>query len=263
MSAHDYSLHAKLVELRSLIRTHNDVAYVLGFLGTHNDMFDSVSINSLDLDGKVHVYPRKVKGVRTSTIGFIKSKCYVYIRKDVRSGCVSVTPLTKSDVILQHSSGYNDVTYEEWIDHAAFSDTFLHPNSQSKVANMVSNLDIHNLKVVSEDVSSVVFGEKKDVYLTDDGLKIEMIAKVSAYLYFRKATVSDFIPGKRHTVIIHSSIEDVLAVWRFDQHTRQEYIGFKKQLGDGTYDNYNDLTSDNTFILGELGIPICLITIHN
>lgn len=272
-------LHGKLMELRSLIKTPNDVSYVLGFFGTKGDMYDSVFINTLSLNGRVHAFPKRIKGVDTSRIGFIKTSCYAYVRKDVRGGKVTVTPLDENDVKLQHAIGFAKIEHEDWMKYVVWSSSFLNPSPKSKISGMCSTLDVrtrkesacyelyasrHETSSSSSDVSSYVFDgvddpDEVEVYLTDDGQFFEMVMKVNVYLYFRKARVVDFVPGQEYAIMVHPHISYISAVWCSEPQTKREYIGFRKRNADGTYEPYSDISSDNTMIFEELGMPIAIL----
>ena len=245
-----YELYSKIAELRSLIKDSLDVGVIISELGTKRDLYDMVLINSINPDGKVRVFPKRVKGVDASKIGYVKTTCYAYVRKDLYGRGVVVKPLSRNDVLLQHASGFDEVKYENWLDYAILSRSFTHPTPKSKVWKLINESlpDEHEEHTINEcDVPPYK----------------EIISLVNVYLYFRKAVVSDFIPSEKYTVMIGKNVTDIIAVWCQETGSNDEYIGFRKKDAQGTWIPYNDYTSDNTALLEELGIPFAILKLKN
>jgi len=241
-----YELYSKIAELRTLIKDPLDVGVVLSELGSKRELYDMVLINSMVPDGKIRVFPKRVKGVDTTSIGYVKTSCYAYVRKDLYGKNVTVTPLTRNDVMLQHTSGFDEVKYEKWLDYAIFSHSFTHPSPKSKVWRLINESlpDEHEEHTANEcDVPPYK----------------EMISLVTTYLYFRKSFVRDFIPSETYTVMIGKDVVEIIAVWCQESGSDEEYIGFRKMDSQGNWLPYNDYTSDNTALLEELGIPIVIL----
>jgi hypothetical protein len=205
-----------------------------------------VLINSIAQDGKVRVFPKRVKGVDISKIGYVKTTCYAYVRKDLYGKRVSVRPLSRNDVTLQHTSGFDEVKYENWLDYAIISNSFTFPTARSKV-----------WKLINESTSDEY--EEHNSCECDVPPYIELISPVNVYLYFRKAVMCDFTPGQEYRVMIGKDVSDVTAVWCSETNSECEYIGFRKKDNKGNWIPYNDYTSDNTALLEELGIPIAIL----
>ena len=242
-----YELYAKISELRGLINSPEDATIFLNELGSKQSLFDMVSINKLIFDGALYAFPSRIKGVDAKNIGCVKSKCYVYLRKDLFSKSVWVIPLTRNDVVLQHTSGFDEVNYKEWVDYAVWSHSFTYPSGKSKLYRVASDM-IHD-----EGETCLGGGCTMKPY-------VEMVYEANVYLYFRRATCSQFEPGKEYKILINDKVRDVLAVWcRINDFEEDTYIGFRRKNENGEYEPYNDYTCDNTSLLDELGIPIAIL----